>query len=178
MNATLLRLAALVLPFGFFAATADGMMLYSQTQSGGVGFPSVEPVVLTFTDAPPAASDATLSLVATGGELNLNGKRLEQLLVDGASFETPNLPGGHPAGSVLPTNRLNILDEIVEPVTIPEAVLNGFVADGMVEVSVVRPGFIAGGTFDFVLSYTSAIPEPGSLMLLASFGVVALLNRR
>ena len=129
-------------------------------QSGSVAFPSVEPVVLTFTDAPPAASDATLTLIATGGELNLGGKRLEQLTVDGASFETPSLPGGHPAGSVLPTNQRNILQEVVEPVTIPEGVLNGFVADGTVVVSVVRPGFIAGGTFDFVLSYASAIPNP------------------
>ncbi|QDT67618.1 hypothetical protein MalM25_05180 [Planctomycetes bacterium MalM25] len=145
------------------ACPSMGMTIYSQTQSGGVGFPDSTPVVLTFTDAPAAASDATLELIATGGELANNNKRLEQLKVEGDTFQTP----GQPAGWILPVNFLDGAGATPPPVTIPLANLSGYVADGQVEVSVVRPGFISGGTFDVVLSYTTAVPEPtGALLTL------------
>ena len=148
-------------------------MTYSQTQSGSVGFPDSTPQLFTFTDAPPAASDATLSLIATGGELANNNKRLEQLLVEGDTFQTP----GQPAGWILPINFLDVAGGSVDPVTIPLADLNGYVADGQVGVSLVRPNFIAGGTFDLVLEYTPAIPEPSTGVLLL-LGLAAGAARR
>ena len=146
------------------AGQAAAMTMYSQEQSGEVGFPSTDPVVLTFTDALPAASDGVLSLFADGGELALNNKRLEQLKVDAMTFQTP----GNPAGWILPVNFLDSGGATPDPVTIPLADLNGFVADGEVEVSVVRPNFLAGGTFRLKLEYTT-VPEPITLAL----GVVA-----
>lgn len=160
------------------AATSPswGMTIYSQSQSGGVGFPDSTPVVLTFTGAPPAASDATLELIATGGELANNNKRLEQLKVEGDTHQTP----GQPAGWVLPVNYLDGAGATPPPVTILLGDLTGYVADGQVEVSVVRPGFIAGGTFDLVLSYTTAVPEPtaGLLALLGLLGIGSGCRRR
>lgn len=163
--------AALLVAGGCFSRCSA--MTYSQSQSGSVVFGDSTPVVLTFTDAPPAASDALLSLVATGGELNNNGKRLEQLLVDGSTYQTDTWP----AGWILPVNHLDQFGDPVDPVTIPLADLNGFVADGEVVISVVRPGFIAGGAFDLVLEYTTAIPEPTAALLFA-VGGAALLSRR
>lgn len=166
---TLLGLTALFA----VACPAAGMTIYTQTQSASIGGSAL----LTFTDALPAASDATLELIATGSELALNGKRLEQLMFDGVSFETPNLPGGHPAGSILPVNFLDVALQPVDPVTIPLADLMGFVADGQVEVSVTKPGFLRGAAFDLVLTYTSSIPEPAT-GLLVLLGTAATLHRR
>jgi len=159
--------AVLIVPSQALAAT-----IYSQTQSGSVG----STAVLTFTGTLPAASDATLSLIAQpGGELFNNGKRLEQLLVDGNTYQTP----GNPAGWILPVNFLDTGGSTPDPVTIPLAALSGFVTDGQVEVSVTRPGFLSGAVFDLVLEYTVLVPEPatGLLLLLAMAGI-ALPRRR
>ncbi|MEQ8835252.1 MAG: PEP-CTERM sorting domain-containing protein, partial [Lacipirellulaceae bacterium] len=131
------------------------------------------PVVLTFTGALPAAGDATLSLFATGGELANNNKRLEQLMVDGDGYQT----AGDPAGWIRPVNFLDGANQPVSPVTIPLASLDAYVADGEVQVSVVRPGFIAGGTFDVTLEYTTSIPEPSTLWLLG-LGSLSLVSSR
>ncbi len=154
----------------FVAANQAGALtIYSQSQAGSVGGTAV----LTFTGALPAASDATLSLFADPcGELFNNGKRLEQLTVDGMTYQTP----GQTAGRILPVNFLDTSGGTPAPVTIPLADLSGFVADGQVEVSVTRPGFLSGGVFHIVLEYT-AVPEPSALAMgvVASF---ALLGRR
>ena len=155
---------------GLVTSWAPAMAPFSQTQSGSVG----SMAVLTYVDTPPAASDATLSLIATGGELNLNGKRLEQLTVDGDTFQTP----GQPAGWMLPVNHLDVNLNPVDPVIIPLADLNGFVADGEIVVLVTRPGFLAGGQFDILLEYVSAIPEPATAMLIAGCFSSTLAARR
>ena len=168
----MLRRAVLSLFFLVVAAAAArslGMKLYSQTQSGTVGFPDSTPFVLTFNETLPPATDATLSLFATGGELASNGKRLEGLLIDGLVFQTP----GQGPGVVLPVNFLDTGGQPVDPVTIPLADLTTFAADGEIEVSAFRPGFIAFGAFDFVLEYTSTIPEPGAGLLM-TFGSAGL----
>jgi len=156
------------------SSQASAAIVYSQTQSGSVGFPDSTPVMLTFTGAIPAATDATLSLFATGGELALNNKRLEQLNVEGDTFETL----GSPAGWIRPVNFLNDVGVLADPVIIPLADLNNYVIDGQVMVSVVRPNFISGGTFDVVLQYTSAVPEPSSGLLLALGLTGVVLPRR
>jgi len=150
---------------------ASATTIYSQTQSGAVG----STAVLTFTGALPAASDATLSLIAKpGGELFNNGKRLEQLLIDGNTYQTL----GSPAGWILPVNFLDTGGATPDPVTIPLAALSGFVADGQVVVSVTRPGFLSGGVFDLVLEYTAIVPEPASgLLLVMAMAGVALPRR-
>ncbi|NOY42553.1 MAG: PEP-CTERM sorting domain-containing protein [Planctomycetes bacterium] len=152
------------------ASQTSAAIIYSQTQSGSVG----STTILTFTGALPAASDATLSLIAKpGGELFNNNKRLEQLLVDGNTYQTP----GNPAGWILPVNFLDGGGVLPPPVTIPLADLIGFVADGQVSVSVTRPGFLSGGVFDLVLEYTS-VPEPASgLLLVLGMAGVALPRR-
>lgn len=155
------------------AATSQGALVFNQTKSGAVGFPDVTPVVLTFTGAIPPVGDATLSLIATGGELNNNGKRLEQLTIDGVSYESP---GGWPPGYMLPVNHLDQFADPVAPITIPMADLATYAADGEIVVSVVRPNFLAGGTFDIALTYEGT-PEPASLALVG-LGSLALLRRR
>ena len=166
-------IAALALFCMTGTATAD---IYTQTQSGAVAFPNSDPVVLTFTGTPEPITDAVLTLVATGGELNLANKRLEQLNVEGTTYQTP----GQPAGWILPTNQLDGSGSFPDPVTIPLAEFANFTNDGQVIVSVVRPGFISGGTFDLTLSYEfAAIPEPGSGALLVSvFCMLARVRRR
>lgn len=161
----------------FTASSAAAMTIYSQTQSGSVGFPDSTPVVLTFTDALPAASDATLSLIAKpGGELYNNNKRLEQLKVEGDVYQTL----GNPAGWMLPINFLDGGGELPPPITIPLTNLNSYVADGQVVISVVRPGFLSGAVFDVVLEYTSSVPEPTSFLLfvLGMAGITLKPRRR
>lgn len=168
------RVAILGAVFCALASNASAATIYSQTQSGSVGFPDSTPVVLTFTDALPAISDATLTLVATGGELNLANKRLENLLVDGVAYETP---GTNP-GWMLPTNQFDAGGVLPPPVTIPLVDLNSYVADGMVQVSVVRPGFLAGGSFDITLEYTTSVPEPSSIAILSAAVLGGFLYRK
>lgn len=154
------------------ARPAEATLVFSQTQSGAV--PSAtSPLVLTFTGTPVALGDATLSLIATGGELANNGKRLDQLKVDGDTYETP----GWSPGMFLPVNYLDQFGDPVAPVTIPLANLSTYVADGQVEVSIVQPGFLAGGVFDVTLSYAT-VPEPSTLLVWASvFGALATRRR-
>ncbi|MEO1496105.1 MAG: hypothetical protein AAFV43_03035 [Planctomycetota bacterium] len=164
----------LVLLVATLSGPASASTIYSQTQSGAVGFPDSTPVVLTFTGAPEPATDATLSLVATGGELANNNKRLEQLTVDGDTFNS----AGQPLGWVLPVNFLDGANQPVDPVTIPLADLAGYAIDGQIVVSVVRPGFISGGRFDVTIEYTSAIPEPTSLALFGGLILPLCCGRR
>lgn len=155
----------------FVVATAtDAAVVYDQTQSGAV---PGGPTVLTFTGAIPPVGDATLSLIATGGELNLNGKRLDNLTVDGDTYTTP---GGWPAGYFLPVNWLDQFGDPVAPITIPLANLATYAADGEIVITVTKPGFLAGGTFDVQLTYEGT-PEPASVALMA-LASVALLRRR
>ncbi len=158
------------------ASQSAAMTIYSQTQSASTG--STAPVTLTFTGVLPAATDATLSLIAKpGGELFGNNKRLEQLTVDGnTSYKTPSAPN---VGWILPVNFNDGFGQLPDPVTIPLADLIGFVADGQIVVSVVKPQFESGAVFDLVLEYTSTVPEPASgLLLTLGLACVALRQRR
>lgn len=168
------RSSGFLFAMAMFASPAIGATIYSQTQSGSVVFGDSTPVVLTFTGTPEPGADATLSLIATGGELANNNKRLEQLTVDGDTYQS----SGQPAGWVLPVNFLDGSLNSVDPVTIPQLDLAGYAADGQITVSVVRPNFIAGGVFDITLEYRSAIPEPTSAWLAGSMAFAVSRRRR
>jgi len=171
-----MKLFALTLMFAIALIATPGLAAptYSQTQSGSVAFGNSDPVVLTFTGTPAAVTDATLTLIATGGELANNNKRLEQLKVEGDTHQTP----GQTAGWFLPVNYLDGSGGVPSPVTIAMADMNStYTTDGQVVVSVVRPGFIAGGTFDVTLEY-DYIPEPASAALFGLGGLAMLARRR
>ena len=164
------------------ASTQAQSNTYSQTLSGFALFSNPDPIVFTFTGTPEAASDATLALIATSGELAGGfNKRLENLSVEGDIYTTPGIPG-LTAGYMLPTTQTQEFytgssTALPDPVLIPLANLNGYVSDGQLVMSVDDPPFIAGGNFNVTLSYSTTVPEPSALALFA-FGLSCAILKR
>lgn len=185
MRSFMLSLVCSVFLFSAAACHAQDNVVYSQTQFGSASFANPDPIILTFTETDIAISDATLTLVATSGELSGGfNKRLENLSVEGVTYTTPGIPGLTP-GYMLPTTQTQEFytgspTALPEPVVIPLAELNGFVADGQVVVSVDDPGFIASGDFNVTLSYTTnvAVPEPSGCAIVALAFLKAASRRR